>query len=413
MCCVECAGAVYKERHDSVFCHSAYGQVVFGVQSVGLNGVYINVFVQLNLNLSAVMAYADVLVAAEINIIARFNIGCFGCNTIGSKVPAHVCSCTYCLQLAYVYSIGISNTCSYTGNLTILVEGNLAVDYGIAILHVDRCALAVNHTCSSCCTIQCHFSIAIADRFDIFQIFVQFNLNSFNAVFCILAYADILVTIEVNIITGFYIFCFGQNTISSKFPSAVLQLAYVYCISISYTCCYVGDYFIVSIQTALSDVSFTAKANALLSTHEVIAGIYAVNIKISVQFNINKSSKIGFFLAYGNIFIVTAEVNDGTGFNFSRVGDFFSSRKIPACIFSCSLQLCNVYSIGSFTTSCYVGNLTSNGFAAYRYSTSICFPGKAICTFRSKSSNNTSFSISNRGGTNCSTLTCFYFRIIT
>ena len=49
VCCVECAGAVYKERHDSVFCHSAYGQVVFGVQSVGLNGVYINVFVQLNL----------------------------------------------------------------------------------------------------------------------------------------------------------------------------------------------------------------------------------------------------------------------------------------------------------------------------------------------------------------------------
>ena len=44
-CCVECAGAVYKERHDSVFCHSAYGQVVFGVQCVGLNGVNIKVFV--------------------------------------------------------------------------------------------------------------------------------------------------------------------------------------------------------------------------------------------------------------------------------------------------------------------------------------------------------------------------------
>ena len=77
VCCVECAGAVYKERHDSVFCHSTYGQVVFGVQSVSLNGVNIKVFVQLNLNLSAVMAYADVLVAAEVNIIAGFNVSTF------------------------------------------------------------------------------------------------------------------------------------------------------------------------------------------------------------------------------------------------------------------------------------------------------------------------------------------------
>ena len=40
VCCVECAGAAYKERHNSVFCHSTYGQVVFCVQGVGLDGVY-------------------------------------------------------------------------------------------------------------------------------------------------------------------------------------------------------------------------------------------------------------------------------------------------------------------------------------------------------------------------------------
>ena len=540
VCCVEIAGAVYKERHNSVFSHSTYRQVVFGVQCVSLNGVYINVFVQLNLNLSAVMAYADVLVAAEINIIAGFNVGCFGCNTVGSQVPAHVSSCTYCLQLAYVdsiivvnacsyacdtailvygycivnsssitkqfyrcaltvsqfgckatqgqlsiaiadrfdifqvfvqfnlnsfnavfcilayadilvtaevniitgfyifcfgqntissklpsavlqlayvYSIGISSTCSYTGNLTILVEGNLAVDYGIAILHVDRCALAVNHTCSSCCTIQCHFSIAIADAFDTNQIFVQLNLN----LSAVMAYADVLVTAEINIFAGSYIGCFSCNTVGGKIPAFIcicsylfdfFQLAYIYSISIINACSYVGDYFIVSIQTALGNVSFTAKANAHIAIHEVVACLNAVNIKISVQFNINKSSKIGFFLAYGNIFIVTAEVNDGTGFNFSRVGDFFPGGKIPACIFSCSLQLCYVYSIGSFTASCYVSNLTSKGFAAYRYSTTICFPGKAVCTFRSKSANNTGFSISNRGATNRNTPTCFYLRII-
>ena len=320
--------------------------------------------------------------------------------------------------MAYVYCISISYACSYAGNLTVLVEGNLAVDYGIAILHVNRCALAVNHTSSSCCTIQCHFSIAIADAFDINQILVQLNFN----LSLVMAYADVLVAAEINIFAGSYIGCFGCNTVGGKIPAFIcicsylfdfFQLAYIYSISIINACSYVGDYFIVSIQTALGDVSFTAKANATLSTHEVIAGIYAVNIKISVQFNINKSSKFGFFLAYGNIFIVTAEVNDSTGFNFSRVGDFFSGGKIPACIFSCSFQLCNVYSIGSFTASCYVSNLTSKGSTAYRYSTTVGSPSKAVCTFRSKSANNTGFSISNRGGTNCNTPTCCYFRIIT
>ena len=118
VCCVECAGAVYKERHNSVFCHSTYGQVVFGVQCIGLNIVYINVFVQLNLNISAVMAYADVLVAAEVNIIAGFYVGCFGCNTVSRQIPTCISSVAYFFQLAYVYSVGISSTCCYIGNLT-------------------------------------------------------------------------------------------------------------------------------------------------------------------------------------------------------------------------------------------------------------------------------------------------------
>ena len=47
MCTVECAGAVYEERHNSVVCCSTYGQVVFGIQCIGLNGVciYIAVFI--------------------------------------------------------------------------------------------------------------------------------------------------------------------------------------------------------------------------------------------------------------------------------------------------------------------------------------------------------------------------------
>ena len=284
------------------------------------------------------------------------------------KIPAFIGNRLYRMELAAIYSIGgISGYCAccYTGNLTILVEGNLAVDYGIAILHVDRCTLAVNHTCSSCCTIQCHFSIAIADTFDANQILVQLNFN----LSAVMAYADVLVAAEINITAGFYVGCFGCNTVGGQVPAFIcicsylsdfFQLAYIYSIIIINAFSYVGNYFIISIQTFSGNISFTAIANALIIIHEEVACLNAVNIKISVQCNVNKSSIIGFFLAYGNISIVTAEVNGSTGFNFSRVGDFFSSRKIPACIFSCSLQLCYVYSIGSSGTSCYVGDLTSN-----------------------------------------------------
>ena len=162
------------------------------------------------------------------------------------KIPAFIGNRLYRMELAAIYSIGgISGYCAccYTGNLTILVEGNLAVDYGIAILHVDRCTLAVNHTCSSCCTIQCHFSIAIADTFDANQILVQLNFN----LSLVIAYADVLVAAEVNIIAGFYVCCFGCNTVSRQIPTCIssvayfFQLAYVYSVGISSTCCYIGN----------------------------------------------------------------------------------------------------------------------------------------------------------------------------
>ena len=72
VCCIEIAGAVYKERHDSVFCHSAYGQVVFGVQCVGLNGVYINFFIQFNADIFITITDGNIVIASKIYCIARF-----------------------------------------------------------------------------------------------------------------------------------------------------------------------------------------------------------------------------------------------------------------------------------------------------------------------------------------------------
>ena len=314
--------------------------------------------------------------------------------------------------MAYVYCIIVVNACSYACNTAILVYGYCIVDSSGITKQFYGCALTISQF--GCKAAQGQLSIPVADGFDINQILVQLNFN----LSLVIAYADVLVAAEVNIFAGSYIGCFGCNTVGGQVPAFIcicsylfdfFQLAYVYSISIIFAFSYVGNYFIVSIQAVFGDVSIAAKANAFFIIHEEVACLNAVNIKIFVQFNVNKSSIIGFFLAYGNIFTVTAEVNGSTGFNFSRVGDFFPGGKIPACIFSYSPQLCYVYSIGSFTASCYVGNLTGNGFATYRYSTTVCFPGKAVCTFRSKCTNSTVSSICNRGATQCNTIVniCF------
>ena len=193
VCCVECAGAVYKERHNSVFCHSTYGQVVFGVQCIGLNIVYINVFVQLNLNLSAVMAYADVLVTAEVNIIVGFYVGCFGCNTVGRQIPTCISSVAYFLQLAYVYSVSIGFACCYTGNLAACYIQATADGCSVFTKHDGFCTIIstdiahANTAVSNCKVfitignddaifIQVNFGISIGNRGNISQIACNINL---------------------------------------------------------------------------------------------------------------------------------------------------------------------------------------------------------------------------------------------
>ena len=126
VCCVEIAGAVYKERHDSVFSHSTYGQVVFGVQSVGLEGVYtgnvavlINGYLIVNLNIAAIQndggSAVGNLVTGYVNIcqlaalISVYTI--FGCNSAGS----------------FDSTIGTADAYILTGNIThhdIIVQVN-------------------------------------------------------------------------------------------------------------------------------------------------------------------------------------------------------------------------------------------------------------------------------------------------
>ena len=268
MCCVECASAVYKERHNTVFCHSAYGQVVFGVQCVGLNGVYINVFVQLYLNLSAVMANANVLVTAKVNSFTGSYFRCF--TAIGGQIPALVCV-----------------ICYFTNFLQLLFGCSLTFAVSKAIIS-SSCIAKSAYSCSSAI----HNNVA---------------------------------------------------------------------------CCYTA---------ACPDSAFAA------------ADIHK-SVIISGKENIVFQSHIIFHMA---VFCLFRGYN-----NISTLGN----NTVLACFFVYLIQLCYVYSIGICSTCSYVSNLTSKGITAYRYSTTVGSPSKAVCTFRSKSSNNTGFSISNGSATKC------------
>ena len=146
-------------------------------------------------------------------------------------------------------------------------------------------------------------------------------------------------------------------------------MAYIYSISIINACSYVSDYFIVSIQAIFGNVSRATKANAHIIIHEEVTSMNAVNIKVSVQVNLNKGSILVFFLAYGNIFIATSEVNISAGFYVGCFGCKTVSRQIPTCISSVAyfLQLAYVYCVGTFSACCYIDNLTVSASAAYGY----------------------------------------------
>ena len=380
------------------------------------------------------------------------------------------------MQLAAIYSIGgISGYCAccYTGNLAVCsnsyfaqlsaFSGDLAVVAACIAyiqLTVTQCGIFIEYAIFQNYVADfafgCgYFAVFIYNQFAVGSIecTVAVYKERYSAVFICSTYGQVVFCVQGIGLDGVYtghvaFFIDSYLTKFSGFRSdlavvavciAYIQLTVTQCgIFIEYAIFqnYVADfafgcgYFAVFIYGEVVVCTIECTVTVYEERHNTVfiystygqvvfcvqcVGLNIVYINVFVQFNVNKSSIIGFFLAYGNIFTVTAEVNGSTGFNFSRVGDFFPGGKIPACIFSCSPQLCYVYSIGSFAASCYIGNLTGNGIAAYRYSTSLGFPSKAVCTFRSKSTNNTGFcfSISNGESTDCNRLISICFSLST
>ena len=184
VCSIECTVAVYEERYSAVFVCSTYGQVVFCVQRVGLEGVYtgnvavlINGYLIVNLNIAAIQndggSAVGNLVTGYIDICQFCTLisiyAIFGCNVAGgfdstvgtadayifaSQIAKHdilvhvnlvelltvnisffnidvvaayylavfACFGCYCMQLAAVYSVS-----RISGYCTCCYAGNLAV----------------------------------------------------------------------------------------------------------------------------------------------------------------------------------------------------------------------------------------------------------------------------------------------
>ena len=40
--CIECTVAVYKERHEPIPCHLTHGEIIFGIQCIGINNTGID-----------------------------------------------------------------------------------------------------------------------------------------------------------------------------------------------------------------------------------------------------------------------------------------------------------------------------------------------------------------------------------
>ena len=277
-------------------------------------------------------------------VSACFNLGmlaCFGC---------------YCMQLAYVYCVFISFTVCYACNTAILVYVYFTIDNGCITEQFYGCALAVSkfaYPAAHCTQGQC--CITIADGFDIFQVFVQLNLN----LSAVITDGNVLVTAEVNSFTGSYFRCFAA--VSGQIPALVCIICYF----TNFLQLFFGCSLTFAVSKAIISSSCIAKSAYGCSSaiHNNVACCYtaacpnramaAADVYISVVIISGKENVV----TQSNI-IFLATVFIGV-FGYSNIITLGNST-VFECFFVYLLQLCHINSIGVFISSCYIGNLASD-----------------------------------------------------
>ena len=140
-----------------------------------------------------------------------------------------------------------------------MVKGYATINYSLSTIQYYRSTCTILHAsstlsnCKSCIaifqqqssSIKANSFITIANGFDILQLIVQlyFNISTIIAYFDIVVAAEVNSCIRCNFSRGFVTVCRKVPTLVSASSSFtyLLQLCYVYCVSIFSTCCYIGN----------------------------------------------------------------------------------------------------------------------------------------------------------------------------
>ena len=347
----------------------------------------LQLIVQLYFNISTIMAYADVLVAAEVNSFTGCNLS-RGFVTVCRKVPTLVSSFFYSVQLAAVYCFfGICRNFAvcYTGNLAILVNGNLVVK-------LDAAICKANATCTFTCA---------SDGSNACQSIFQRNANYIT----IIAYLNVSIAIKFNCSARFYIRCialfsFQLPTLacaSSSF-TYLLQLCYVYCVSIFSTCCYIGNLtsnFFTLYRTAYRNSTMSCiPSNTGFSFSSTIAkracncACYTANAQSNAAFCTYASTAADSNCIIGCNFILMTEGNNITYASdyvfvahYNRIGNIVQCivgachEYVMATLFLITDKLVVIADNGRISL---FGN--SVGTADYCYSTALLFSKNRIVT---------------------------------
>ncbi len=303
-----------------------------------MNGVNINVFVQLYLYIFAIVAYADVLVAAEVNSFTGSYFRCFA--AVSGQIPALVCVICYFadfLQLLF--------GCSLT-----LAVSKAIISSGCIAKSAYGCGSTIHNNVACCYTAACpNRAIAAADVYKSViisgkkNIVIQCNIILHTAVFCLFrSYSNIST--------------FGNNTMLACFGCYFLQLLFGCSFTgsckaiISSSCIAKSAYGCSSAIHKYIACCYTACCYTASCPDSAFTAADAYNIAI-ISFKSNIIVQSNF------IFLATVFIG---GFSYSNIITIGNSTFY---IF----QLAYVYSVGICSACCYIDNLTVSASAAYGY----------------------------------------------
>ena len=268
-------------------------QVYTGI-SVNYTGNIVQFTGKANFYIVAIIANGDILMIASILFTAEIN-GCFRCYLIccaafSGKLPAFIGICSCFLQLAYVYSVGISSTCCNIDNLTVSVFAA----YGYCISSVSYAAGTQSNTAFTG-----NLCIMTENNSVINSCFGYFISRAENNV--ILTAYFLIITDNLVAVCGNFIFFTDYSNIRCIFNSILITVNKVILCSLSFS---TGYFIFYAGQLGVfSVISLVAAADCHYRTTCIFAGLHSFNcflLCISYRNIIPVGVNADFFNGVGN-----------------------------------------------------------------------------------------------------------------